>query len=240
MIRKRMDKGFLRRLAGSPAGAFLLAGLLSGQVPPAARPGESPSGGSAAWNVRLTITVKGTYAVQGAGEPISGEYAGRADWEGRLEPDGDDFLLVHLKTEILEWRLSEKTGPAGHETVAEAPASIKPDLRMRYVLRDGRDVEFFFDLSGISIPLRASALAVVLELPRSSGRSPGPPGQGYGDFVSRGSSRVAIPEADLLKRIPKWIFSWDWRREKRVVKEGRIYVIIQGHTSEAVIVLAAR
>jgi hypothetical protein len=235
-----MDKGFLRRLAGSPAWVLVLAGLLHGQVQPPARSGESPAGGTASWTVRLTVAAKGEYVVRGAETPISGEYTCRAGWEGRLEPDGDDFLLVHIKTEILEWRLREKTGPAGHESVAEAPASPQPALRLSYVLRDGRDVEFFFELSGISIPLRASPLALVLELPRSSGRTPGPPGQGYGDFVCRGSSRVAVPETDFLQRIPKRTFSWDWRRERRVVKKDRIYVVAQSHTAEAVIALAAR
>jgi hypothetical protein len=226
-----MKKGFIRHLFGFLGEALILLSL------PGAPISHRPSSGPGWWEIRLIVAAKGEYAIRGGGTPISGEYACRASWEGRLEPDGDDFLLVHLKTEVLEWRLQEKSGPAGHESVLEAPAAPKPALRLIYVLKDGRDVEFVFELGGIPIPLHASPLAVALELPHSSGRQPGPPGQGYGDFVCRGSSRVVIPETDLLQQTPGRIFSWDWRREKRFVKEGRVFVVAQSHAAEAAVAL---
>ena len=231
-----MGKG-IRRLSGPAALALFLAILLLGPALPASRPGSGPAGGSPWWEVRLTVAAKGGYSVKGGGAPVSGEYTCRAVWEGRLEPDEDDFLLVHLKTEILEWRLREKTVLAGRESVLEAPASPKPTLRLSYVLKDGWDVEFAFELGGISLPLHASPLAVALEMPRSSGRAPGRPSQAYGDFVCRGSSRIVIPEADLLKQAPGRVFSWDWRREKQFVREGRTFFVTQSHAAEAVLAL---
>jgi hypothetical protein len=109
---------------------------------------------------------------------------------------------------------------------------------MDYILKDGREVEFIFGLEGVPVPLHPSPLSIGLELPRSSGRTAGPPGQAYGDFVCRGSSRVAVPESDLLGTAPERRFSWDWRRERRYFKEGRTYVVTQSHAVEAVVALS--
>jgi len=175
--------------------------------------------------------------VSGGGSPVSGEYTCRALWEGRLEPDDNDFLLIHVKTEILEWSLRERTGRPGQESVLEAPAAPKPTLRMDYVLKDGREVEFVFELGGISIPIHASPLAVALELPRSSGRAPGGPGQAYGRYVRRGSCRVVIPETDFLEQAPARTFAWDWRRDKQIANGGRVFDVSQSHAAETVVAI---
>lgn len=234
-----MDKGFRGRFAPSLAAACLLAGLVTGPAPAARPSGTGPDLSSTWWEVRLDVLTEGTYEVRGGGARLAGEYACRARWEGRLEQDGDDFLLVHLKTEILEWRLRERSGQAGRESILEAPAGLRPDLRMSYVLKDAREIEFIFDFAGLSIPLHASSLSVPLELPRTSGRAAGLPGQSYGDFVCRGSSRVAIPETDLLGRGPERRFSWDWRREKRSVKDGAVFTVTQSHTARAAVAVEA-
>ncbi len=224
-----MEKGFFRSLS-RPLVAALLAACLS---PMPASPGKRLPW----WNVQLDITASGGYTVKGGQTPVTGEYTCRILWEGRLEPDDEDFLLVHLRTEVLEWRLREKSGPAERETFLEAPAAPAPTLLMNYVLKDGREVEFVFELGGISIPLHASPLAVPLELPRSSGHTPGGPGKAYGDFVERGSSRVVIPESDLGRQNPRRHFSWDWRREREYVRDGRILTVAQSHAAEAVVTI---
>ena len=228
-----------RRLSGALLWALLFACLPPGPSPAAACPQGIQAGGPAWWEVRLVVTAEGEYSVKGGQAPVTGTYTCKASWEGRLEPDGEDFLLVHLKTEILEWHLRETSRPAGRESVLEPPAAAKPAFRMNYVLKDGREVEFVFEISAFQVPLHASAVSVPLELPRSSTRSAGLPGRGYGDFVCRGSSRVVIPETDLAQRRPERSFSWDWRKERQVVKEGRVFSVSQAHTAKAVIALAA-
>ncbi|HOW85802.1 MAG TPA: hypothetical protein P5119_01415 [Candidatus Aminicenantes bacterium] len=217
-----MEKGSLKRPAVLLAAAWLLAG---------------PAGGAVWWEVRLDVSVEGAYTVRGGGAALAGNFSCRSRWEGRLEQDGDDFLLVHLKTEVLEWRLRERSGPAGSDNVLEAPAGVQPDLAVNYVLKDGREVEFVFDLDGVTIPLHASPISLPLELPRVPGRAPG---QDYGDFVRRGTSRVAIPETDLLGRSPERRFSWSWRREKRLMKGPAVLDAIQSHTAEVRVSVTAR
>ena len=228
-----------RRLSGALLWALLFACLPPEPSPAAAFPQDIQAGSSAWWEVRLVVTAEGEYSVKGGQTPVAGTYTCKASWEGRLEPDGEDFLLIHIKTEILEWRLRETSRPAGRESVLEPPAAAKPAFRMNYVLKDGREVEFVFEISAFQVPLHASLVSVPLELPRSSSRTAGLPGQGYGDFVCRGSSRLVIPETDLARRRPERSFSWDWRRERQVIKEGRVFSVSQAHTAKAVITLAA-
>jgi hypothetical protein len=228
-----------RRLSGALFWAFLFACLQPEPSPATAFPQDIQAGISAWWEVRLVVTAEGEYSVKGGQTPVAGTYTCKASWEGRLEPDGEDFLLVHIKTEILEWRLRETSRPAGRESVLEPPAAAKPAFRMSYVLKDGREVEFVFEISAFQVPLQVSPVSVPLELPRSSSRTAGLPGQGYGDFVCRGSSRIVIPETDLARLRPERSFSWDWRKERQVVKGGRVFSVSQAHTAKAVITLAA-
>jgi hypothetical protein len=238
--RPTMEEDFFRRLSRPLVGAVIAACLSSAPAQPAKHPAGDRALVPASWKVRLDVTVKGGYVVSGGGAPITGDYSCRVLWEGRLEPDGDDFLLVHLRTEILEWRLRETSGPGGRESPLEAPAVPKPSLRMSYVLRDGREVEFFFELGGISVPLHASPLSIALEMPRSSGRAPGGRGQAYGNFVCRGSSRVAILETDLERQNPERHFSWDWRKERQYLRDGCALTVTQSHTVEAVVAVTVR
>src|SRR5512136_1301158 len=121
VLRKTMDKGFLRRLRAGLAGALLLAGWPLVPAAKAGRPADDRVAGPAWWDVRMVVTARGEYTVKGGRTPIAGEYACRASWEGRLESDGEDFLLIHLRSEVLEWRLRETAGAAGAQSVLETP-----------------------------------------------------------------------------------------------------------------------
>ena len=225
-----MAKGFFRWIQAPLAGAVLLAGLPFSAAVNGGAPGKSDERGIPWWEVRLTVAAEGKYVLRGDGPSVTGFYSLEAGWEGRLEPDAEDFLLVQIKTELLEWRLREGSGPAGRETVLEAPGSPGPVLHLIYVLKDGHEVEFAFELGEIAVPLRPSSLTVPLELPRSSGRA-------YRDFVCRGSNRVVIPESDLEERSPERRFAWEWRSEEQILRKGRAFFVEQGHTVKATVAL---
>jgi len=215
-----MVQGFRRRLRALLVGVALLA-----------CPNQVPGGpGGPWWEVRLAVATTGRYVLRGDGPTVTGEYVLRARWEGRLEPEADDFLLVHLKTELLEWRLRETSGPDGGEKVRVAPVSPKPALRLLYVLKDGHDIEFAFELGEIAIPLRPSSLRVPLEFPRSFGRD-------YGAAVCRGSNRVVVPEAQFLEGVPELRFAWDWRKVRPYFRRDQVFFMDQSHTVEATIAL---
>jgi hypothetical protein len=229
-----MPKGFVRRLTRLLAVAWVVLGL------PGAFSFPRPSLHPTWWELRLTATVKGGYTLKGGNTPVSGEYTCRVRWEGSLETDGDDFLLYHFKTEILEWRLAERTArPGGESLLEEKDADVKPALRLNYVLKDGPDVEVDFDLMGIPVPLHPSPVKVTLEFPSSELRRPLIAGPSYIDFVTRGSNRIVIPGSDLRRKAAERTFSWEWRRDKRVSAGPGALLVTERHTAEAVVSLVA-
>jgi len=226
MIRTAREEGSRGRPASLLA-ALLLAGATAGGPAPAAGPGW--------WEVRLSIAAKGTFAVRGGGEgPLSGEYVLRARFEGRLNPDGDDFLLVHLKTETLEWSLRETAGPREAAGAGEPPKAPAPVLRLNYVLREKGRIELDFTFDGGAVPLRAASPGIPLELPCSAhGVAAGRPG--YVDDVLVGSNRIVLPVSDLVRRRPERTFAWTWTGTKRTEAGSRAYVTVQSHSAEAVV-----
>ena len=227
-------KGFGRRLARTLAGSALVLGLAGVSSP--ARPGSHPSW----WEIKLTVTVTGGYALKGAGAPISGEFACRARWEGSLEMDAEDFLLYHFKTDVLDWRLAERSARAGGETVlGEKDAAEKPNLRLNYVLKDGKSFDVDFSLIGVPVPLHPFPVKVGLEFPVSDVRKALLEGSGYADFVVRGSNRIVLPEADLLRPSAERTFAWEWRRERRIAAGTGTATLTERHTAEVVVSLVA-
>lgn len=236
MIRTRTAGGSGRRPLAALAGGGLLAGLLAG-LP--ARPAlDGPGSTGPTWEVRLTVAVKGTYALKSDGRSAMGEYVCRALFEGRLLPDGDDFLLVHGRTEALEWALSEKGGRAGEPAGPAIPGPAPPVLRLNYVLREKKVVEIDFEFEGVTVPLRQLGLDVPLELPRSARPAGGRPA--YDDLVLSGSNRVILPVTDLERRRSERTFAWSWRRHERRQDGGRVLLETQGHAVEAVVALVRR
>lgn len=229
-----MEKGFAGRFLGPLAGALLALALA------AALSFSRPSPGPSWWEVSLSVTVKGGYVIEGAGAPLRGEFTCRARWAGTLELDENDFLLYHLKTEVLEWRLAEKSGlPKGESLLLAQETSETPRLRLNYVLREGSDLRFDYEFREVSVPLHASPVKANLEFPRSSGHAALSPGSGYGSCVSRGSNRVVIPGSDLERRAAERTFSWEWQREKRIPGDSGTFLVTQRHTAEAVVALVA-
>ena len=229
-----MEKGFTRRALGPFAG--ILLALVLGTALTFSRPSPGPSW----WEVSLSVTVKGSYVIEGGDAPLHGEYTCRARWAGTLELDENDFLLYNLKTEVLEWRLEEKAGPPKEESLLLAQEISKaPHLRLNYVLREGSDLRFDCEFMEVSIPLHASSVKAKLEFPRSSGHAAFSPGAGYGSGVSRGSNRIVIPGSDLERRSAERTFSWKWQREKLITGESGTFLLTQRHTAEAVVALIA-
>src|SRR5512135_1498480 len=188
-----MENSSIRRRARPLCGGLVLLGLAatlahpggSWRVRPQERPGPRfgqtdgprpgpPASATTWWEISLVVTVRGEYTVRGLEAPPSGTYLCRARWTGRLELDSDDdFVLVHLGTEILDWSLRERSVRNGGESVLEAAPGVRPSLRMEYLLKDGAEVEFVFGLGAIGVPLHAPELGLPLELPRTSSRQPG-------------------------------------------------------------------
>lgn len=225
MIRNGRDKGS-RRPRRAPWAILVLAAAAAAGVAGRSVSAEGPGW----WEVRLSVSAKGAFDIRGGGQaPVSGEYVLRARFEGRLNPDGDDFVLVHIKTETLEWSLRRMSGRGEEASVREAPDTPAPVLRLNYVLREDDLVELDFGFEGASIPL-----PVPLELPASA-RGPASGRPGYAGDALSGSNRIVLPASDLARRRPERTFAWTWTGTKLIETGGRVYVTAQSHSAEAVV-----
>jgi hypothetical protein len=227
-------KRFSRRVFGPLAGAILVFAL------PAALSFSRPSPGPSWWEVSLSMSVKGGYVIEGGGAPISGEFTCRVQWTGTIELDDKDFLLYHLKTDVLEWRLSEKAGlPKEESRLLADGTSEAPKLLLNYVLREGSNLRFDYEFLEVPVPLHASPAKAKLEFPRSSGHAAFSPGADYESRVDLGSNQIIIPGSDLERRAAERTFSWKWQREKRIAAGSGTFLLTQRHTAEAVVSLIA-
>lgn len=230
-----MRKVPVRRPLGPLAGLLILLAL------PASLPSSRPAAGAAWWEIRLSVTVRGDYTVQGGGAPLTGRFACRARWEGTIERDGDDFILYRLGSETLEWDLAEKAAlPQGESLEKARETSEKPVLRLNYVLREGSGLRIDYDFREVSLPLHPASLTFDLEFPRSAGQGALSLASDYADFVRRGEKRLVIPASDLERPSAERTFAWEWQREKRVARDSRALVVTQRHSAEAVVSLRAR
>ena len=153
-----------------------------------------------------------------------------------MEPDGDDFLLVHIRSEALEWSLREQAGQGEAESVLDAPETSRPRLRLNYVLREGAEVALDFELEGPSFPLHARSMKLPLEMPRSAR-----PGRDHAGLRRFRPERL---EPDRPPGVgprapdgPSGPSPGTWRRVERLDKGSRTFVAIQGHSAEAVVAL---
>jgi hypothetical protein len=176
------------------------------------------------WEIRLLLTARGNYAVRDSGAAYDGDFLFRAEWEGAMERDEEDFILYHAKTETRAWEIREKASPAeGARTLTEKDAGAGPRLRVNYVLREGERIVLDFEAEGIRVPLHESAGKLDLPLPRS--REHARDETRYADSVCEGDNRVSFTESDLGKPRCEKFFAWEWKRRQWVAAgNGAIFL----------------
>jgi hypothetical protein len=176
------------------------------------------------WEVRIALTVRGDYTVKDFETTFAGEFTCRAQWEGSMEPDGPDFLLYRTRTDVPDWEILEKAAlPNATRILTQRETAEKPRLRLNYVIRQGRDLRFDFEVEGIRVPLSAWPEKFDLVLPRSK-ESFGE-GTGYDDFISKGTNLVSIGDDGLERDRSEKSFSWEWKRQHWAAREkGAVFV----------------
>jgi len=227
-----MGKGFSRLSGAAVAVAGVLAGFLLASGP---RLSQEPR---IWWDVSLTLTVKGDYTVKDAGSSFKGDFSYAASWAGTMERDGEDYLLYHLETSTLGWEARETGQPAkGSPVLTEKEAGVRPLLKLNYILRQGKNLEFDFVVESIPIPLAPSAGKYQLFLPCSREHVRDRSHLLYNEFVSGGSNGVAIPEDALAERLLEKTYSWQWKRQGWVLQEEEPVFVSSRHRAEVTVCL---
>jgi hypothetical protein len=196
--------------------------------------GLRPAPSAPWWEVQLGVAVRGEYTVKEPGAASAGEFTYRARWHGTLEKDGDDFILYHVRTDVQGWEIREKVAlPDGTRVLTEKEAAEMPRLSLHYILRQGPDLKFDFEVQGIKVPLGPLPERFDLVLPRSKEHEE--EGSVYGVFVSKGSNAVTLGEDALEKPDLEKSFSWEWRRTQWTVGENGAVQVAGSHKVTVVV-----
>ncbi len=214
-----MEKGFSRTVGA--AGAVACAGILLAsavRLSPETRPW---------WDISMTLGSRGDYEVKSSGGTArTGEFSYEAMWAGTMERDGEDFLLYHIETRPLAWRIREK-GQADEDArdLTEREIAARPVLRLNYILRNRDCLDFDFVVDSIPIPLAPSAEKFPLFFPCSGEHVRDRSHLLYNDFVSGGSNFVRIPLDALSANTFEDQFRWEWVRQGWLLGEaGPVFV----------------
>lgn len=160
------------------------------------------------WEIKLNLTVKGSYLFSNKDRNVEGTFRGHFLWQGLLEPDEPDIILYHWQTETLSWEISEKEKKGGKET--NVPCCLKPWFKVNAFLREGE--VFWLDLllekeASIFSP---SEFESQLILPASSIRNLVVNGLRYNDYLRAGSNKISIPVKEMASPEYRQSFSWKW------------------------------
>ena len=190
-----------------------------------------------AWKIKMTITVKGEYGLEGR-ERASGRYEMAFVWTGGLEIDGDDYLLVHDRSSLEEWKAEESvTGPDGIGLLTTGDFSEKPELNVVYVLRKDGVLHLNFLIRGFDVPRSLPADAFYLHLPASAENPDRPAGLNYGVFVKTGSNAVVLNDPCFFPKIQEIKFHWTWVHRTAVLREKEVLFEMNRHEADVTVVV---
>jgi hypothetical protein len=192
------------------------------------------------WNVSLGLEVCGDYAFKGSGVSRAGDFSYEAVWTGTMEGDGTDFILYHVETRTLAWKIREGPDPAkGSPILTEKETAARPVLKLNYILRKGNRLDVDFVVEPIPIPLVQSAEKFPLFLPCSGEHVRDRSDLFYNDFVSGGSNFVRIPLEALSASTFEKRFRWDWGSRGGVLGEDESAFISNRHSVEVTVCLVS-
>ncbi len=185
----------------------------------------------------MTITVKGEYALEGWAH-ASGRYQMTFVWTGGLETDEDDYLLVHGRSDLEEWRAEESVaGPDGIRPLTTGDFGEKPELSVAYVLRKDGGLHLNFLVRGFDVPRSRPAGAFYLHLPASAENSDRPDGLNYNLFVKTGTNAVILDDPRSSPQTQEKKFHWTWLHRTSVLRESAVLFEMNRHEADVTVVV---
>jgi len=203
--------------------------IVAGFLAAAPRPSPDPT----SWDIRLTVSARGEYGLEGGPVRVDGRYAFILAWRGVLQVDDEDYLLVHGETKIVDWSAEEKASAPDRMTVlSSTDFPDRPELKVNYVLKmeDGLHVDFI--VRGFDVPLTVPEESFYLHLPASAENGENPGGLKYNLSVSSGSNAVVLEEPATSTGPVGKTFRWTWKRRNWVQRQDRTVLETSAHAAE--------
>jgi len=166
------------------------------------------------WNIKIAVECWGEYQLESREARCTGTYALAFLWIGTIEKDDADYLLVHRSCDLTRWEIEERLSEGGSlKSLSKEEIADKPELRMKYILKEGGDLFFDFVIKGFDVPKGFPSRSFYLSLPASEENGDQPGGINYDDFIKTGSNRIVIEEKKFLMGHVEKTFDWAWSRQ---------------------------
>jgi hypothetical protein len=189
------------------------------------------------WKVEITLEARGKYQLGAPEREYRGSYAFAFRWNGTLERDDQDFLLVHNGCELVRWEIEESATAGNSLVILKTPEiTEKPELKVNYILKEKGVLLFNFLVMGFDVPRNPSAEHFYLILPASAENSGRFEGIHYNPCVKTGSNQIAIEETPVLHGPLEKSFSWTWEHQGWV--QGLEHTVFQANGHEARVKIA--
>jgi hypothetical protein len=230
-------------LSGRPALPILILtlGLLPGS-PATGRSAvlaESKGDRPNAWTIKVTVEARGEYGLEGREERVSGSYELAFVWTGALEQDGEDYLLLHDRCDLVRWTIEERaTTPSRITLLTAADIGDRPELKVNYVLRTKEGVKVDLFIRGFDVPHAPAPESFYLQLPASAENRSRTDGLDYDLSVTTGSNSVVLDDGRIRRGAENASFEWTWRRRSWVQRQDQTLLLTNGH--EATVTVEVR
>jgi hypothetical protein len=198
----------------------------------------APAEGPTSWDVRLTVTARGEYGLEGRDVRVGGRYEFTIVWSGALHVDDEDYLLVHGGTTVMNWTAEERSLSSERvDVLTTTDFPDKPDLRVNYILKmeDGLHVDFI--VHGFDVPLGDAGDTFYLHLPASAENAENPGGLKYGLSLVSGSNAVTLDEKKIHRGPAEETFRWSWRRRGWIQRQEQTILEANRHDVEVRVVI---
>lgn len=223
-----------RALFGLALGLILYCGLRAAVF---SGPSRSSSPAPLWWEIVLELKTKGEYRLERpAGGGFSGNYTYSVRWIGCMEVDEQDYLLYPLDSELRQWEAQETA--ASPETPAFLTTddfSAKPSFTLKYILRRGRDLYLDFVADGMVFPQNDPEGGVPLLFPSSEENNQQGDELAYNAWVTGGSNRVSLQEAEIYSGPFQKSYAWSWKHQGWQLKQQETVFTVQSHRVEVLL-----
>jgi hypothetical protein len=175
------------------------------------------------WQIQLEIEVEGEYKFQENGRACSGNFQIRLICNGGMERDNGDYIYYQMDNNIADplWveYITVKDSQKGH--FSDISKSVKPEIKINYVVRKSFDVHVDFEISSIPVPYTHFDSFTSVVLPRSRENSTVNKHEHYNRWIRKGANKISFPEKLIYKqnKIDR-DFQWNWERNTHQSNES--------------------
>ena len=213
---------------------------LFGRIPIWIEPNDTPG---LTWEMKISLTSKGTYKVKMGKDSYDGGYSYTVGWAGGMERDGDDFLIYRKNAELTHWDIKEiysnaDTGKTA--TLTTKNISEKPYFTFLYLLDEARNVHINFYIEGFPIPLNESSQKIYFDLPETQENSNLFHGVNYNLYVTKGINIVSIEKRKIYRDTIKKKFNWKWKHEGWLPHVKKPVFYVHNHSVEIEVVVTPK